>query len=70
MRLMEDNEREVEENVPEEGELVLPNTSQMANASMWVHANQNILLNSRTIHLEPEAGEDEEEFDPEVAKKK
>ena len=71
MRLQEENEREVEENVNEEGELVLPNTSEMANPSMWVHANQNILLNSRTIHLDPEPEEgQEEEFDPEVAKKK
>ena len=38
---------------------------------MWVHANQNILLNSRTVHLDPEPVEgEEEEFDPEVAKKK
>ena len=70
MRLVEDNDREVEENAPEEGELVLPTTSKMSDPSMWVHANQNILLNSRTVHLEPEAGEDEEEFDPEAAKKK
>ena len=70
MRLSEENEREIEENVPEDGELVLPNTSEMNGLSMWVHANQNILLNSRTVHLDPEPEEgNEEEFDPEAAKK-
>lgn len=68
MRLQEENEREIEENAPEEGELVLPCTSDMSNASMWVHANQNVLLNSRTLHLDPEAPEDAEDFDPEKAK--
>ena len=66
--LQEENEREIEENTPEEGELVLPCTSDMSNASMWVHANQNILLNSRTLHLDPEAPEDADDFDPEKAK--
>ena len=39
MRLTEDNEREIEDNAPEDGELVLPTTSEMASAAMWVHAN-------------------------------
>ena len=69
MRLNEENERDIEENTPEEGELVLPNTSEMADLSMWVHANQNILLNGRTVHLDPEAGEEDQSFDPDKAKK-
>ena len=36
---------------------------------MWVHQNQNILLNSRITHLDPEAPEEEENFDPEKALK-
>ena len=36
-KLVEDNEREIEEFVPEEGELQMPSTSDMANPSNWVH---------------------------------
>ena len=70
MRLTEDNPKEIEENVGEDGqEVVFPSTADMARAEMWVHANQNILLNSRTQHLDPEAPDDVSNFDPEVAMK-
>lgn len=70
MRLTEDNPKEIEENVGEDGqEAVFPSTADMARAEMWVHANQNILLNSRTQHLDPEAPDDVSNFDPEVAMK-
>ena len=70
MRLSEENPKEIEENVGEDGaEVVMPSTSEMAKAEMWVHSNQNILLNSRTLHLDPEAPDDVSNFDPEVAMK-
>jgi len=59
-RLIEDNPREVEDNAPEEGDIVLPSTAAMTNIGMWVHNNNNILLNNRTSHMEPEAPEDSE----------
>ena len=40
MRLSEENPRDIEENVGEDGaEVVLPSTSEMAKPEMWVHAN-------------------------------
>lgn len=64
--------RAIELNQPEEGELVLPTTSDMAKVDMWVHAKPNILINGRTTHLDPEEPADlpeGEEFDPEEAKR-
>lgn len=53
MKLVEDSPREIEENTPEEGELVYPTTEAMSKPEMWVHANLNILKNCRTAHLDP-----------------
>jgi len=53
MKLVEDSPREIEENTPEEGDLVWPTTEQMQKPEMWVHANLNILKNCRTAHLDP-----------------
>ena len=36
-RLTEDNPKEIEDNAPEEGEIVLPSTKAMGSTSMWVH---------------------------------
>jgi len=36
-RLTEDNPKEIEDNAPEEGEIVLPSTKAMGSCSMWVH---------------------------------
>ena len=58
MRKVEDEERKIEQNDPEEGELVMPTTSEMQDKSMWVHACPSILLNCRTIHPEPEESEE------------
>jgi hypothetical protein len=61
MRPVEDSEtREIEENTPEEGEIVMPSTNQMKAASMWVHACKNILNNGTTSLKQPEAPEGEE----------
>jgi radial spoke head protein 4/6 len=72
-RLVEDDDRNIEENVhAETGEIPQPSTKEMTDLSMWVHASPSILKNSRTMHLEPEEpGEDDpnQDFDPEEAKK-
>ena len=62
----EEDTRKIEPNEPEEGELVLPTTSEMQSMDMWVHACTNILLNCRTAHQDPE---EEEGVDPEEKKK-
>jgi hypothetical protein len=70
--LSEESEREiVEEEPPEEGELMQPSTTDMGSASMWVHANPNILLNCQTLHAEPVDDEEnpDPDFDPELAAK-
>jgi len=36
-RLTEDNPKEIEDNAPEEGEIVLPTTRAMGSSDMWVH---------------------------------
>ena len=49
-RLTEDNPRDIEDNAPEEGDIVLPTTNEMSNPDMWVHHSTNILFNCRTVH--------------------
>jgi radial spoke head protein 4A len=70
MRTVEDNDRDVEENAPEEGEVVLPSTHAMADPAMWVHKNLNLLKNCRTAHADPEEPEGAEDWDAEAEKKK
>ena len=41
----------------------------MSDATMWVHAKENILLNCRTSHQEIEDDGSIPDFDPEEAKK-
>jgi len=38
MRKVEDEERKIEPNEPEEGEYVNPTTTAMSDKNMWVHA--------------------------------
>jgi len=69
--LSEEEPREIEEDAPEEGEIVMPSSNQMNDLKMWVHANPNILRNCRTSHAEPEEPEDApEDYDIDVEKKK
>ena len=67
-KLVEDNERDIEEFVPEEGELQMPSTTEMSNPSNWVHYTPNILNICRTTHLDPEVP-DGEDIDPDELKK-
>lgn len=73
-KLNEENDREVDEFVPEEDSKVepLPSTKSAANINAWVHFNPSILNCNRTLHLDPpeEAPEGfEGEWDMELAKK-
>ena len=63
-KVNEENPTEIEENVPDEGPLVLPSTSEMAKAANWVHHMKSILKCNRTTLLEVEApeGVEPEEF--------
>lgn len=67
----EENDREIDEFVPEEDSKVepLPNTNQAANINAWVHFNPSILNNCRTVHLDPPEDDGTEGYDPEEAKK-
>lgn len=68
----EDSEtREIEAVEPEEGQNLIPNTSQMKDPAMWVHAKKSILNNCKTIHVQPTAPEGfEGEWDDETEMKK
>ena len=71
-KLNEENDRDIDEVVPEEDSKVdpLPSTREAAKLSAWVHFNASILKNNRTAHDEPpeEAPEGfEGEWDPEKA---
>lgn len=56
-RLQEDSTKEIEDNAPEEGDIVLPSTKAMSDPSMWVHLSVGILMNNRTGHMDPEVPE-------------
>lgn len=69
-KLVEDNDREIEENTNEDGDpLPFPSIDQLGNAAEWGHANPSILqAAARITHVEPTAPEnDEGDFDPEQA---
>ena len=58
-KLVEDNNKEIEEDPGAEGEAKpVPTALSQAKADNWVHYNQSILLNGRVSHIEPE-GDDE-----------
>lgn len=58
--MVEDNPREIEEFVNEEGAVVLPSTQAMAIGDNWVHYPPSILLNGRHTHIDPEGADEEE----------
>jgi len=69
-KLVEDNERDITENVDDEEQPVpLPSTKQLADLNMWVHSQPNILMCNRTQHPEPVVPEDQEDVDPDELKK-
>lgn len=56
-KITEDNDKEIEEFVSDEGALKLPSTHDMAKAENWVHFNPSILQVGRTAHIQPEVPE-------------
>lgn len=46
-KLVEDSEREIEDNTPEEGPIKMPTTEAMINLNNWVHHTPSILLCNR-----------------------
>jgi len=65
-RFVEDSTRDIEDNTPEEGEIVKPTTKQMCNIDMWVHHTPSLLKQGRTKHADPKPKPGEEELEPEV----
>ena len=53
-RTVEDNDREIEDNTPEDGPVKIPSTDHMAKAENWVHYSTNILKCNRLVLLEAE----------------
>lgn len=68
-RFQEESTEDIEENTPEEGDIVPQTTQEMSNKASWVHYARSILNNCRVTHLEPEQ-EDGDEEDPEALLKK
>jgi len=56
-KTVEDNEKEIEEFMPDEGEYQMPSTLDMAYADNWVHSLPSILKVGRVAHMEPEVPE-------------
>lgn len=71
-KINEEDDRQIEPSEPEEGEeeVKKATTKQMSSADMWCHYTDSILFCNRTLHLDPEAPEGEEDVDPEELKKK
>jgi radial spoke head protein 4A len=67
-RFVEESTRDVEDNVPDEGDIVLPSTLEMSSPSRWVHHSVSILNNCRTTHMEQEPIEGDEREPEEIAK--
>ena len=65
-RLQEENKREIEDNAPEEGEIVKPSVPDMTDINRWVHHNASILNQGKVTHKEGKPLEGEEDVEPEV----
>lgn len=55
--------KEIEENTPDEGEIQIPSTIEMAKAENWVHYTQNILKVGRLSLMDPEPENDDDDID-------
>lgn len=70
-RFVEDtNEREIEENTPDEGEIPKPAVSTMGSLLMWQHKDPSILKQGRTKHTDPKPAAGEEDLEPEELMKR
>ena len=57
-RTTEENQKEIEDNNPAEGAIVIPSTLQMGRTDMWVHHSQNILKCNRITHIDQSEGDE------------
>lgn len=64
-KFQEDSTRDIEENTPEEGDLEMPTTNQMADSNMWLHLSPALLQQGRMKHVLPNQAEGEEEMEEE-----
>ena len=55
--MQEDNAREIEEIVPDEGPLPQPKIQDLIKLENWVHFTPNILKVGRLSHMDPEVPE-------------
>ena len=69
-RFVEESTRDIEENNPEEGEIVKPTTRQMADMNNWLHHTASLLKQGTIKHSDPKPGPGEEEVDPEELMKR
>lgn len=62
-RFQEENDREIEDNTPEEGEIQKPHTKDMIWMDMWQHMTPSILKQGRLTHMpgQPLPGEEDVE---------
>ena len=51
LRFKEESNRDIEENVPEEGEMVKPATESMTSIDTWLHLYPSILNQGRLTHM-------------------
>lgn len=66
---VEDSEnREIEEDVPEEGPVIAIPTGQMKNLVNWVHFKKNLLKNGTLVVKMPQQAEEEEPWTEEQEK--
>ena len=64
-RFVEESTRDIEDNTPEEGEIVKPSVQDMGWIDSWQHFTPSILLQGRLTHKEGKPLEGEEEVEPE-----
>lgn len=70
-RFVEDtNEREVEDNNPEDGEIVKHPVAKMGSLEMWQHKDPSILKQGKTKHTDPKPGPGDEDVEPEELMKR
>lgn len=65
-RFVEESTRDIEDNTPEEGEIVKPTTKEMCAIDMWVHHTPSLLNQGKTKHSDPVPQPGEEDLEPEA----
>ena len=70
-RFVEDSQdRELEDNANDEGEIKKPSVTEMCSLDMWLHKDPSILNQGKVKHNEPKPGPGEEDIEPEELMKR